>query len=158
MKDRERINGIILFSFPHRDEVNLAVLQLMEDGTLLKLKTKWWKDKGVCGGNDGKVGVSLLNFRLSFFGGALLKKDDPFFRNLILNINIIKTSEFKMKWLFLSSGSGFLYNSIEPFPKQALVFTCLQYKSFENIVGKGERAISPFPTVFSTGFETFLLF
>ena len=31
--------------------------------------------------------------------------------------------------------------SIEPFPKQALVFfTCLQYKSFENTVGKGEIA------------------
>ena len=27
-----------------------------------------------------------------------------------------------------------------PFAKQALVFTCLQYKSFENIVGKGEIA------------------
>ena len=28
----------------------------------------------------------------------------------------------------------------EPFPKQALVFTCLQYKSFENTAGKGEIA------------------
>ena len=28
----------------------------------------------------------------------------------------------------------------KPFPKQALVFTCLQYKSFENPVGKGEIA------------------
>ena len=27
-----------------------------------------------------------------------------------------------------------------PFPKQALVFTCLWYKSFENTVGKGENA------------------
>ena len=27
-----------------------------------------------------------------------------------------------------------------PFPKQALVFMCLQYKSFENTVGKGEIA------------------
>ena len=27
---------------------------------------------------------------------------------------------------------------IEPFPKQALVFMCLQYKSFENTAGKGE--------------------
>ena len=27
-----------------------------------------------------------------------------------------------------------------PFPKQALVFTCLQYKSFENTAGKGEIA------------------
>ena len=28
----------------------------------------------------------------------------------------------------------------EPFPKQALVFTCLQYKSIENTAGKGEIA------------------
>ena len=28
----------------------------------------------------------------------------------------------------------------QPFPKQALVFTCLQYKSFENTTGKGEIA------------------
>ena len=27
-----------------------------------------------------------------------------------------------------------------PFPKQALVFTCLRFKSFENTVGKGESA------------------
>ena len=27
-----------------------------------------------------------------------------------------------------------------PFPKQALVFTCLQYMPFENTVGKGEIA------------------
>ena len=30
--------------------------------------------------------------------------------------------------------------SPEPCPKQALGFTCLQYKSFENTVGKGEIA------------------
>ena len=30
----------------------------------------------------------------------------------------------------------------EPFLKQALVFTCLQYKSFENTVGKGEIAFN----------------
>ena len=35
-----------------------------------------------------------------------------------------------------------------PFPKQALVFTCLQYKSFENTAEKGEIA----------GNEQFLLF
>ena len=29
---------------------------------------------------------------------------------------------------------------ISPFPKQAFVFTCLQYKSFENNEGKGETA------------------
>ena len=44
--------------------------------------------------------------------------------------------------------------------KQALVFTCLQYKYFENTVGKGENcslwAISLFPTVFSSCLENFL--
>ena len=43
--------------------------------------------------------------------------------------------------------------SLNLFPQQALVFTCLKYKSFENTLGKGEiarkRAISPFPTEFS---------
>ena len=46
-------------------------------------------------------------------------------------------------------------------PKQALVFTCLQYKSFENTVGKGEIARNEqfllFP-VFSTLFESSLPF
>ena len=31
-----------------------------------------------------------------------------------------------------------------PFPKQALVFTCLLLKSFENAVGKGEIAYNKF--------------
>ena len=44
----------------------------------------------------------------------------------------------------------------EPFPKQALVFTCLQHKSSENTEEKG--AISPLPTVFSTCLEIFLPF
>ena len=33
-----------------------------------------------------------------------------------------------------------LSHRINPLPKQALVFTYLQYKSFENTVGKGEIA------------------
>ena len=48
-----------------------------------------------------------------------------------------------------------------PFPRQALDFTYLQYKTFENTVGKGAillRAISPFPTAFFTDFENFLPF
>ena len=49
-----------------------------------------------------------------------------------------------------------------PFPKQAVVFTCLQYKSFENTAGKGEIASNEqfllFPTVFSTLLENFLPF
>ena len=51
---------------------------------------------------------------------------------------------------------------IHPFPKQALVLTCLQYKSFENTVGKGEIARNEqfllFPTVFSTHLENFMPF
>ena len=31
-------------------------------------------------------------------------------------------------------------SEFNPFPKQALAFTCLQYNSFENNVGKGEIA------------------
>ena len=50
---------------------------------------------------------------------------------------------------------------VQPFPKQALVLTCLQYKSYEN-TGKrtdcSKRAISPFPTVFSTLSKNFLPF
>ena len=33
---------------------------------------------------------------------------------------------------------------VQPFPKQALVSTCLQYKSFENTVGKAEIAPDEF--------------
>ena len=40
-------------SILNRDEINLAVLQLIEDGTLHKLKNKWWKDKGQCSGGEG---------------------------------------------------------------------------------------------------------
>ena len=43
--------------------------------------------------------------------------------------------------------------SEKPFPKQALVFTCLQYKSFENTEGKEEIARNEqfllFPQCFS---------
>ena len=51
---------------------------------------------------------------------------------------------------------AFLFRVVQPFPKQALVFTCLQYMSSENTVVKGEIAISPFPTMFSTLLENFL--
>ena len=46
----------------------------------------------------------------------------------------------------------------EPFPKQALAFKCLQYKSFENTVGKGEIARNEqyllFPQYFIPIFRT----
>ena len=51
----------------------------------------------------------------------------------------------KKKWLLLEwvKQHFLLYYFVfysEPFPKRALVFTCLQYKAFENTVGKGEIA------------------
>ena len=49
-----------------------------------------------------------------------------------------------------------------PIPKQALVFTCLQYKSFENTVGKGEIARNEqfllFPQCFLPIWRTFCHF
>ena len=51
--------------------------------------------------------------------------------------------------------------TIQPFPKQALVLPCLQYKSFENTVGKGEIAHNEqflLFTLFSTRLDNFLPF
>lgn len=41
-----------------RTPVNLAVLKLSEQGTLDKLKNKWWYDKGECGTKDSGSKVS----------------------------------------------------------------------------------------------------
>ena len=68
-----------------------------------------------------------------------------------------------MVWHYLPS----MFN---PFPKQTFVFMCLQYKSFENAVGKREIShnkqvllfpqyfLQYFSTVFSTRLENFLPF
>ena len=52
--------------------------------------------------------------------------------------------------------------NVKPFPTQALVFTCLQYKSFENAVGKGEIARNEqfllFPQCFLPVWITFCCF
>ena len=53
-----------------------------------------------------------------------------------------------MKLLVECSAWSVFFGRNYPFPKQALVFTCLQYKSFENTVEKGEIASN----------EQFLLF
>ncbi|RXN22118.1 glutamate receptor 2 isoform X1 [Labeo rohita] len=55
-KAKWRINVIIATAIKKRGEkrtpVNLAVLKLSEQGTLDKLKNKWWYDKGECGAKD----------------------------------------------------------------------------------------------------------
>ena len=47
---------------------------------------------------------------------------------------------FILQFSLMASSKGLLKHGIvyKPFPKQALIFTCLQYKSFENTSGKGE--------------------
>ena len=42
--------------------------------------------------------------------------------------------------MLFSKELSYAYYKDKHFLKQALVFTCLQYKSFENTVGKGEIA------------------
>jgi hypothetical protein len=44
-----------------RGELNLAVLELMEVGALLKLKQKWWYDKGECG-SDKQVSMNMNKY------------------------------------------------------------------------------------------------
>ena len=52
--------------------------------------------------------------------------------------------------------------TLKPFPKQALVFMCLQYKPFENTAGKGEIAQKEqfllFPQCFLSIWRTFCHF
>lgn len=44
------------------DKISLAVLELHEEGTLTKLKQKWWFDKGECGPRDGSSKVNTVEF------------------------------------------------------------------------------------------------
>ena len=50
----------------------------------------------------------------------------------------IKTFQHPMILTFLFQTTDLKF--YKPYPKQSLVFTCLQLKSFENTVGKGEIA------------------
>ena len=62
-----------------------------------------------------------------------------------------------MKTRACLASSQSVIGPFNPFPNKPCLFTRMQYKSFENTVGKGEIAF-PFPTVFSTHLENFLSF
>ena len=48
-----------------RDPINLAILQLREDGYLDELKTRWWFDRSECGGNAGSsVSTQLQSMKI----------------------------------------------------------------------------------------------
>ncbi|KAL5012647.1 hypothetical protein ScPMuIL_011198 [Solemya velum] len=55
---------------PWRNLISLAVLELAEDGVLLKLKKTWWVDKGQCGQNSGYRQSKKLSLSLSNIAGA----------------------------------------------------------------------------------------
>nr|XP_022326097.1 glutamate receptor 2-like [Crassostrea virginica] len=64
---------------PLRDELNLVVLELKEDGTLHRLKRRWWHDKSQCAPDNqetsGKRSLSLSNVAGVFYiliGGLVL--------------------------------------------------------------------------------------
>ena len=69
-----------------------------------------------------------------------------------------KSTQFKSRRIWLKAPSKLIFS---PFPKQALVFTCLQYKSLKSTAGKGEIARNDqfllFP-VFSSHLENFVIF
>ena len=104
----------------------------------------WQKTKGKMLANyDEKVFHDRFDFTLSF---------------IHINFNTLKKKSFrKTLWKKLKFLKMSVVKSL-PFPKQALVFTCLQYKSFENTVGKGEIACNKqflhFPQCFLTVWRT----
>ena len=54
--------------------------------------------------------------------------------------NIGENNYLKRMKVKRTKNYNFVEVSLQSFPKQAHVFTCLQYKSLENTVGKGEIA------------------
>jgi hypothetical protein len=50
----------------HRDRINLAVLSLIENGELTKLKNRWWYDRTECRHSDKQAS----NFSTVVLGSA----------------------------------------------------------------------------------------
>ena len=101
--------------------------------------------------------VPCWPFYMHIYEDTILQALSPLIIIRILDIGILKVCELKM-----NQSQDQAVPLFSPFLKQALVFTCLQYKSLENTVGKGEIAryvqFFPFLTVFSTCLENFLQF
>jgi hypothetical protein len=56
----------VLIFFLYRESINLAVLQLMEEGYLDGLKKKWWIDGSECGISKVKKSKTYEIFVLNF--------------------------------------------------------------------------------------------
>ncbi|KAK3100564.1 hypothetical protein FSP39_021863 [Pinctada imbricata] len=53
-----------------RDDISITVLQLIEDGSLIKMKKTWWVDKGECGVQDQQQGSKKKSLSLSNIAGG----------------------------------------------------------------------------------------
>ena len=99
---------------------------------------------------------------LQVFSSAVRRKCREIVITMMVIIVLPKLWAFSVGWVQYYPKCVYFVWALNPFPKQALVFTCLQYKSFEKRCGKRRNcswwAISPFPTVFSTRLDNFLPF
>ena len=97
------------------------------------------------------INLGNKNVKIGIFTGGTSVRS----KNIFTDISRYPTGKHEISYWYL-----FLY--FLPFPKQFLVFMTIGKKAVKNIVSKGERermliAFSPFPTMFSTLSETFLL-
>ena len=100
----------------------------MVNGGLILSKSKTYFEN--IAGKGEKLVTSFFSFSYNIF--YPFKNKLQFFSNIYF-------ANFKS--FSLNQSKNILFNKIVlPFPKQALVFTCLQYKSFENTLVKGEIA------------------
>ncbi len=53
-----------------REAINIAILEMSEDGTLSSLKTKWWYERSECPSDTTKVDLKnkIKFFFLNFIG------------------------------------------------------------------------------------------
>lgn len=66
LKISSHLKSITFFFCLCREAINIAILEMSEDGTLNTLKRKWWYDKSQCPSGTTKVCFFLLKFFFFF--------------------------------------------------------------------------------------------
>jgi len=70
---------LVIIISAHRDSINLAVLSLIENGELAKLKNRWWYDRTEC--KHGDKQASILSHQLNrCLGQSFLSWFSDFFK------------------------------------------------------------------------------
>jgi hypothetical protein len=73
------IDSLVTIICAHRDRINLAVLSLIENGELTKLKNRWWYDRTECKHSDKQA--SIVNHQPNrYFGQSFLNCFSDFFK------------------------------------------------------------------------------